>query len=428
MKLVEHIERWPLTRLSPYAHNARIHSADQVAQIAASIKTFGFNNPILVDAQGGIIAGHGRFAAATKLGLTEAPVILLDHLTDRERRAYIIADNKLAENATWDDAVLAAELAALNEEEFDLSILGFDDRELEKLLATEDDDGRADECPPVPEAATTVLGDLWLLGRHRVLCGDATDGAAVARVMAGAKAQLCFTSPPYNAGKSESLSNNSHTTDNKYLTAYDDDVTHGEYLSLLCGFTDIALHMAECVAINIQQLAGNKLAVLEYLYKYRRHVIDTAVWTKTNPQPAMARNVMTSAFEYIFFLGPSPDATRVIPTADFRGTVQNVYSSAVNSGNAYSVCHAAVFPVAFAEWVITAFTRAQSCLCDPFSGTGTTLIACEKTKRTCYGMELSPEYCDVIVTRWQDYTGKQATLDGDGRTFAEVRAARLPAS
>jgi len=405
MKLVEQIQRWPLTRLSPYAHNARIHSAEQVAQIAESIKTFGFNNPILVDAQGGIIAGHGRFAAATKLGLTEAPVILLDHLTDRERRAYIIADNKLAENATWDDAVLAAELAALNEEEFDLSILGFDDRELEKLLATEDDDGRADECPPVPEAATTVLGDVWVLGRHRVLCGDATDSAAVARLMVGAKADMVFTDPPYGI----SYQSNFRTATPQFEVLANDAVV---------------LEIAPIVAALMKDDTAAYIWTHQKVYpKWREQFSalykSTIIWAKPGGGMGDLAGDYCPDYEMALF------CTNGKPS--FRGERgMAVWTMKKDSAGSYR--HPTQKPVELAERAIGDFTDSGDKVVDSFLGSGSTLIACEKTKRTCYGMELSPEYCDVIVTRWQDYAGKQATLDGDGRTFAEVRAARLPAT
>lgn len=418
MKLVEQIQRWPLARLSPYAHNARIHSAEQVAQIAESIKTFGFNNPILVDAQGGIIAGHGRFAAATKLGLTEAPVILLDHLTDRERRAYIIADNKLAENATWDDAVLAAELAALNEEEFDLSILGFDDRELEKLLATEDDDGRADECPPVPEAATTALGDVWLLGRHRVLCGDATDGAAVARLMAGAKAHMVFTDPPYNQAQFREMTGVSDLRPNSYGALKDSqwdrkfrfiDV-NAPILSILADACSVYVCMSEFIAPDVWAWMGKWADYYGY-----------CVWCKPNPMPSLGKAHWTWATELI---GYATRGKRAFQFPD-DGHALNWWQIQVQQANRV---HPTQKPVEVPERAITHSSVAGNRIADVFLGSGSTLIACEKTKRICYGMELSPEYCDVIVTRWQEYAGKQATLDGDGRTFAEVRAARLPAT
>src|SRR5450631_700840 len=199
--MAQRIEHWPLDRLIPYARNPRTHSDAQVAQIAASIAEFGFNNPILVDTKAGIIAGHGRLLAARKLQLAEVPVIVLDHLTEAQKRAYILADNQLALNAGWDDTLLAAELAALQQEDFDLSLIGFEDAELARLLAAQDAaEGLTDEdaVPELAETPISALGDLWILGDHRLLVGDATDTAAVVRLVAGASADLVFTDPPYN--------------------------------------------------------------------------------------------------------------------------------------------------------------------------------------------------------------------------------------
>src|SRR6266853_5537274 len=199
--MAKHIEMWPIERLIPFARNPRTHSDAQVAQIAASIAAFGFNNPILVDTKAGIIAGHGRLLAARKLQLQEVPVIVLDHLTEAQKRAYILADNQLALNAGWDEPLLAAELAALQQEDFDVSVLGFEDEELARLLAAQDAaEGMTDEdaIPEVPQTPISLAGDLWILGDHRLLVGDATDDEAVAKLMADDSADLIFTDPPYN--------------------------------------------------------------------------------------------------------------------------------------------------------------------------------------------------------------------------------------
>src|SRR5271169_5762456 len=199
--MVKHIELWLIDKLIPWARNPRTHSDAQVDQIAVSIEEFGFNNPILVDTQAGIIAGHGRLLAARKLGLIEVPVIVLDHLSEAQKRAYIIADNKLAENAGWNDEMLSLELAALQAEDFDISLIGFEDEELARLLAAQDaTEGLTDEdaVPALPETPVSLTGDLWILGSHKLLVGDATDRADVARLMVGEAADLVFTDPPYN--------------------------------------------------------------------------------------------------------------------------------------------------------------------------------------------------------------------------------------
>jgi ParB-like nuclease domain len=201
--MAKHIELWPVDKLIPFARNPRTHSETQIAQIAASIDEFGFNNPILVDTRAGIIAGHGRLRAARKLGMKEVPVIVLDHLSDAQKRAYIIADNQLALNAGWDEEILGVELAALQAEDFDIGLIGFEDVDLERLLAANDAGGLTDEdaVPDPPEDPVTRTGDLWLLGPHRVLCGDATCAEAVSRVCgaprSGAQPFLMITDPPY---------------------------------------------------------------------------------------------------------------------------------------------------------------------------------------------------------------------------------------
>jgi hypothetical protein len=198
-QLVDNVERWPLDRLIPHARNARTHSEDQIAQIAGSIAEFGFVNPVLVGDDGVIVAGHGRVLAARKLGLAEAPVIVLSHLTPTQRRALMIADNRIAENAGWDDEMLAAELAALRDEDVDLGMLGFDEGELDRLLdGTAEDDEDADEAPEPPMDPVSRPGDLWICGQHRVLCGDATVLSDVEVLLGGELADLCFTDPPYN--------------------------------------------------------------------------------------------------------------------------------------------------------------------------------------------------------------------------------------
>ena len=397
--------------LIPYVNNSRKHSDEQVAQISASIKEFGWTNPILIDGTNSIIAGHGRLMAARKLKMDEVPTIELDHLTDTQRKALVIADNKLALNADWDTTLLTIELDELLKDGFALDILGFNQDELAALLEPEQVEGLTDEdaVPEVPEEPKTKLGDIYQLGNHRLMCGDSTSIDAVELLLDGEEADFMFTSPPYNAGKSESLSGNTHTTDNKYTT-YRDDKSQDDYLDFLCSFTNAWMLNTKCMAINIQQLAGNKVAFIEYLHKYKDHFIDMAIWNKGHAAPAMASNVMNSCFEYIIFLAQTENPSRAIPISDFRGTVKNVYEGKPNRNNEFSKVHAATFPIDFPEWAITNFTKTKSIVADCFGGTGTTLIACEKHNRKARLMELDPKYCDVIVKRWEDFTGKKAEL------------------
>lgn len=406
------IEMVSIGQLLPYARNARTHDDAQVAQIAASIKEFGFNNPILIADDQSIVAGHGRLAAARKLGLTEVPVVRLSHLSDTQRKAYILADNRLALNAGWDNDLLKLELQELEIEGVDLEMLGFSKEELDGLLnSLEPTEGLTDEdaVPETPEEPITKPGDIWILGKHRLMCGDSTSVDAVEKLTGGAEIDFMFTSPPYNAGDSEKLSGNTHTTDNKYAT-YRDDKTQGDYLDFLRGFTNAWMWVSKCMAVNIQQLAGNKIAFVEYLEAYKSHLIDIAIWDKKHGAPQMAKNVMSNRFEYIVFLGQTENPSRAIPTADFQGTIQNVYEGHPNRNNEFSNIHAATFPVDLPEWAINSFTKKNMIIGDAFGGTGTTLIACEKTGRSCRMMELDPKYCDVIVKRWEEFTGKKAEL------------------
>ncbi len=326
--------------LIPYVNNSRKHSDQQVAQIAASIKEFGWTNPILVDKDKGIIAGHGRLMAARKLKMNDVPTIELSHLSEAQKKALVIADNKLALNADWDTQILSLELSELQDIGFDLDILGFDANELNALLEPEEVEGLTDEdaVPDVPEEPKTKLGDIYQLGNHRLMCGDSTSIDAVEKLMDGKQVDFLFTSPPYNAGDSEKLSGNTHTTDNKYAT-YQDDKSQDDYLNFLRGFTNAWMWASKCMAINIQQLAGNKIAFIEYLNFYKNHLVDIAIWDKKHGAPQMAKNVMSNRFEYIIFLAQTENPSRAIPTADFQGTIQNVYEGQPNRNNEFSKVH-----------------------------------------------------------------------------------------
>lgn len=409
------VEKRSIESLIPYARNSRTHSDEQVAQIAASIKEWGWTTPILVDEAGGIIAGHGRVMAARKLNMAEVPVMVATDWTEAQKRAYVIADNKLALNAGWDNELLAVEFGELAELGYDLELTGFTDEEIAALTPEQIEAGLTDEdaVPDVPEEPKTKLGDVYQLGNHRLMCGDSTSIDAVEKLMGGQNIDFCFTSPPYNAGDSEKLSGNTHTTNNKYAT-YKDDKTQNDYLNFLCSFTNAWMWSTTCMAVNIQQLAGNKIAFVEYLNHYKNNLVDIAIWDKKHGAPQMAKNVMSNRFEYIVFLSQTENPSKAIPTANFQGTVQNVYDGQPNRNNEFSKIHAATFPVDFPEWAIKNFTKNKSIVGDAFGGTGTTMIACEKTGRQARLMELDPKYCDVIVKRWEDFTGKKAVLlNGD---------------
>lgn len=397
-----------VNKLIPYAKNSRTHSDQQVAQIAASIKEFGFRNPILVDGVG-VIAGHGRLLAAQKLGLDKVPTIDCSDMTESQKKAYIIADNKLALNAGWDNNFLALELQDLKDQDFDLTLLGFDDKELDALLVPEIVEGLTDEdaVPEPPIEPKTKLGDIYILGNHRLMCGDSTSITDVEKLMDGEIADFCFTSPPYNLGDAVGLRNGARKN---FDSAYNDYEDNGNWRDLMIGFIHCALATSKISCINVQMLAGNKIDLLHLFGEYSERTIDIAIWAKSNPPPAMADNVMTSAFEFMWFITNEDKPKRSIKSASFgRGTFSNVFTHAIASGHDASV-HGAVFPLGVAEHFVTNCSKPKDLVIDYFGGTGTTLIACEKAGRKARLMELDPKYCDVIVKRWEDFTGKKAVL------------------
>lgn len=264
--------------------------------------------------------------------------------------------------------------------------------------------------PPEANAPRRVRpGDLWRLGPHRLLCGDSTDPAQVKRLLGGERARLTITSPPYNAGSSASLSRPAFGSA-RYVGG-SDTRPNEEYLRLLTGATENALMASEVAVINLQQLAGNKVALAEWLYRFRHDLIDTVVWDKGSAPPAMKPNVLNSRFEYLFFLtgerrrGITP---RTIPTAGFRGTVANVYQGPPRRRNPYFRLHAATFPLHLPLWLMGTFDMAAGAVFDPFLGTGTTLMAAERLGRRCFGMEVEPRYCDIAVGRYERETGTRA--------------------
>jgi site-specific DNA-methyltransferase (adenine-specific) len=345
--------------------------------------------PIVVNSDMVVLGGNMRLKACKEAGFKQVPIIIADNLTEDQQREFLIKDN--VSGGEWDWQMIANDWDAGQLEEWGLDIPDFEPEQI--LEAVEDEF----EVPDGGIETDIVLGDLFEIGEHRLLCGDSTDSDAVARLMDGKKANIAFTSPPYNAGKSESLSGNTHTTDNKYKE-YNDNQTKDNYLDLLIGFTNNALLNSEYLLCNIQSLAGNKIALIEYLYQYRDNFIDVAIWDKGHGAPAMAENVMTSAWEYMFFISSKENASRAIPNANFRGTVPNIYRGAPNRNNEFSNVHAATFPIDLPEWALQ-FTNNGDVILDQFLGTGTTMVASHQLKRKCYGMELDPKYCQVIIDR-----------------------------
>jgi len=385
--------------LIPYARNSRTHSEQQVAQIAASIREFGFTNPVLIDAENGIIAGHGRVMAAQKLGRNDVPCLRLDHLTDAQKRAYVIADNKLALNAGWDDEMLRIELDELKAVDFDLSLIGFDDDELGALLADKGTDGLTDE-DDVPEVSdgepATRLGDVWLLGNHRLMCGDSTDAAAVELLMDGRKAEMVFTDPPYGIAYSSSKFDGNkagvtNTRNKAEMILGDGEDFDPSFLT--------------------QMFKGAK-EMFVWGYQYYPEKLGRGgiiVWNKK--QESEAAN-------------PHGDFELCWSRKERNKMCWLQWGGFKNKENGEPRLHTTQKPVALALWFFENWGKGLRLVVDLFGGAGFTLIACEKTQRDAYLMELDPKYCDVIVKRWQDFTGKQATLEATGQTFADVTGER----
>jgi DNA modification methylase len=402
------IEQRLVAGLIPYAANSRTHSDAQVAQIAASIKEFGWTNPILIDGDNTIIAGHGRLLAARKLGMEEVPAIILDHLTKAQQRALVIADNQLALNAGWDMDMLKAEIEDLNLDNFDINLLGFDEKFLDGLLEPEPTDGLTDEdaVPEVPETPKTVLGDVWVLGNHRLMCGDSTSVDAVDKLMDGAKADAIITDPPYNQETEGGFKGEI----GKSLKKQSANIEH------MCNFDPkTVLPILPLMHYKNKMNATifcNKDLVPDYLNWAREcgYSFNILIWKKPSAIP-LGGSYMPDV-EYCLILRKS---------AKFNTKVAGVSYSKVLVHARETGLHPTMKPVAMLENQIKIVSDANDIVADIFGGSGSTLIACEKTNRNARLMELDPKYCDVIIKRWQDFTGKKAVHAETGEAFDDGR-------
>jgi DNA modification methylase len=384
--------------------NARKHGAKNLQAIKGSLAKFGQQKPIVVDAKGVVIAGNGTLAAAKELGWTEIKIVRTD-LVGPEAIAFALADNRAAELAEWDDDILGPALQALREDGFDIASIGFDIAEA--MGGGTEGLTDPDDVPETPKDVWVKAGDLFELGNHRLLCGDSTKREDVDRLMAGEKADMCFTSPPYNLGDNAKLRGYNGDGDDSAYSTKSDHKTSDEYLEFLSSFTSLSLTVSDTVFVNIQCLAGNKFVIPKYWMKFHEHLIDLAVWDKEHAPPQMAARVLNSVWEFIFIFGSQSMPTRSMKHGpDFRGNVDNIYRlNPVGKKDPLAKDHGAVFPVAFCEHFISKFSDAV--VYEPFCGSGSTLIACEKTGRRCYGMEIDPGYCQVILERWAKFSGKE---------------------
>ena len=459
--MASRIEMWPLDRLKPYQRNARTHSDTQVAQIAASIVEFGFTAPLLVSEDGGILAGHGRLAAARKLDLDAVPVVVLDHLTPTQRRAYILADNQLALQAGWDQELLAVELADLSAAGFDLALTGFSDEELADLLGDIEETERADEAAPIaepedediPDAPATPVsqpGDIWQLGAHRLICGDSTDPSMVAALMVGDRASLCFTSPPYGQQR---------------------DYTQGiaDWDALMRGvFANLPMAGDGQVLVNLGLIHRDNEVIpywdgwLAWMRQQGWRRFGWYVWDQGPGMPGDWAGRLAPSFEFVFhFNRQSRKPNKIVPckhagqdshlradgsstamrgkdgevggwthagqpTQDYRipDSVIRVMRHKGKIGR--DIDHPAVFPVALPEHILLAYSDPGDIVFEPFGGSGTTILAAQKTNRVARAIELAPSYTDVAVKRFQqNHPDIPVTLLATGQTFAEVESERL---
>ena len=456
------IEYRKVEALLPYARNPRTHSAAQVAKIAASIVEYGWTNPVLVDGANGIIAGHGRLAAARKLGLAEVPVIELGHLSPTQKRAYLIGDNQLALQAGWDEELLALELAELSEAGYDLLLTGFDDAEIERLLAdgaavdeaTAPDPDEPDAADAVPDAPTNPItrpGDVWQLGAHRLICGDAADASVVATLMAGESADLCFTSPPYGNQR---------------------DYTRGgipDWDALMRGvFAQLPLVAEGQVLVNLGLIHRDNEVVpywngwLDWMRSQGWRRFAWYVWDQGPGMPGDWSGRLAPSFEFVFHFNHLSRKPNKIVSCKFAGqethlrtdgssTAMRGKDGAVNAWTAagqptqnhripdsvirimrhkgkigQGIDHPAVFPVALPVYIMEAFTDLGGILFEPFGGSGTSLLAGQRTGRKVRAVEVAPEYVDVAIQRFQqNHPGVAVTLIASGKTFDAVATERL---
>lgn len=449
------IDYRPIESLIPYARNARTHSDEQIAQIAASIREFGFNNPVLVDGHRGVIAGHGRLLAARQLAMTEVPVIELAHLSETQKRAFILAENKLTERAGWDGELLSLELADLQAAGFDLELTGFDDNEIAELLGDSESesvegDDAAYDVPEAPTTPVTRAGDVWQIGTHRLICGDAADPTVIATLMGEDRASLCFTSPPYGGQR-------------------DYTNTIVDWDGLMRGvFSALPMATDGQVLVNLGLIHRDNEVIaywdgwLQWMHASGWRRFGWYVWDQGPGMPGDWNGRLAPSFEFVFhFNREARRPNKIVPCkhagqeshlrADGSSTAMRKKDGEVGGWShagtptqdtripdsvirimrqkgtiGEGIDHPAVFPVALPEHVMLAFSDASDVVFEPFNGSGTSLLAAERTRHRCRAVEIAPEYVDVAIRRFlQHYPDAEVTLASSGRSFEQVEAERV---
>jgi DNA modification methylase len=416
--------KWPadapvrktIAELIPYAKNARTHSEAQIAQIAASIREWGWTNPILIDEQGGIIAGHGRVLAARKLKIEDVPCIVASGWSDAQKRAYILADNQLAANAGWDMDLLKVEIGELKTEGFDIGLMGFDADWLNTLMSDPGTEGLTDpdEVPETPAFPTSATGDVWQLGKHRLLCGDSTVATDVDKVLMGVRPLLMVTDPPYGVEYDANWRNEAMRADGSAIGAQaigkvknDDNADWTEAWALFPG--EVAyVWCSPAGPLNVAVYESLKAATLEPRVQI--------IWAKN--QFVIGRGHYHGQHECCWY------AVKKGGTGHWAGDRKQTTLWQIDKPRKSETGHSTQKPVECMKRPIENNSTPGQAVYEPFSGSGTTIIAAEMTGRQCLAIELAPEYVDVAVQRWQAFTGKDATLESNGRTFNEIKAER----
>ena len=418
------VEQWAIDRLTPYARNPR-KNEHAVPKMASLIKEFGFKVPVVARSDGSVVDGHLRLMAARHLGMETVPVVLADEWTEAQVKAFRIAVNKSAELAEWDTSLLALEIEDLKELDFDLELTGFELPELDEILSAGDTGGTEGQTDPdaVPEPQedpVSRLGDVWLLGRHRLMCGDSTDAGSIALLMGGEKADLVFTSPPYNASASSIGPGKKFGDRRPDVKMYGENVTDAKTSDEYVGFAKSVLKNCldftdGMVYWNVNYNSNSKFEYIAQIVDYLDMLVDRVCWKKhltiTNTGGGYTR-----IWEPIYVFSTLKTPLRLREVAMNFWEVDNVGATVGD--------HHACFPVALPLKALDLYGDQIKTVLEPFCGAGSTLIACEQRGVACRGMELEPRFCDVIVRRWQEFTGQEATLEEDGRTFAAVQEER----
>ena len=411
-----HDEIVDIMNVIPNPKNPNTHGERQIEILSQIIKAQGWRKPITVSKRSGfIVAGHGRLQAALLLQSEKVPVDYQDYATEAEEYADLVADNRISELSEIDHELLDSLLEEIREfEDFNFELTGYADYEIDSILEGLDDFNHDDATEAVeddyeaelPEEPKSRPGEIYQLGNHRLMCGDSTNADNVEKLMNGITADITFTSPPYNAGTTPTELSMNKTA--KYQND-DDNKSTEDYRQFLIDFTQNAMKHSHFTFVNIQSLANNKIALIEYMHELKEVYADTIIWDKMHSQPAMKENVLNSEFEYVHVF--SKKAKRSIGTKKFRGTISNIVHIQRQNQNEYSKIHNATFPMDFASWFVSNFSTDS--VLDLFGGSGTTMIVCEQLNKSCFMMEYDPKYVDVIIDRWEKFTGKKAVLLSD---------------